>query len=127
MKYTDTTLQKGLLVKKAVVETIDTEPKTSKKAHVRKQINEEVFDLEDSVADNAKMISLLISVLSRIYNSLDETIKDNMSAEDRALVDMTFNKFSTIHTRADVQFAQEGPDMIDKLLNRQGAIGDILK
>lgn len=126
MKYENTTLQKGLLVKKAVVESVDETPKTSKKAHVRKKIHDEVFDLNDSVADNAKIISLTLTLLSRIYDVLPDDIKANLIDTDKQLIELAFGKFKTTITRGDVQFAKEGVGMINKILDRQNKVGEIV-
>ena len=65
--------------------------------------------------------------MERIYSIIPDSEKDNLSDEDRTLIEYTFNKFESIQTRADVQFATEGITTIDKLLNRQAKIGDIVK
>ena len=119
--------QEGMLAKKAVRKTYDTEESTDKKAFIREAIQKEVFDEQDAIADNAKMISLLTTVMSRLYDILPAADKDNLAANDRAVIEQVFTKFKTTETRADVQFAIEGPTLIDKLLNRQGAIGNIIK
>jgi len=127
VKYEIINKQKGMLVTKAVKAVMDDTPKTDKKYRVRKEINEKVFDLDDSVADNSKMISLLTTVLSRIYDVLPDTEKDNLNADDRAMIEYMFSKFKTTNTRADVQFATEGVSLIDKLLDRQADIGTIVQ
>ena len=119
--------QEGMLAKKAVRKTYDTEESTDKKAFIREAIQKEVFDEQDAIADNAKMISLLTTVMSRLYDILPAADKDNLAANDKAVIEQVFTKFKTTETRADVQFAIEGPTLIDKLLNRQGAIGNIIK
>lgn len=125
--YKQTTKINGALRSNAVTEVLDQEPKADKKSLSRLQIQEEVFDNSDSIADNAKMISLMMTLVSRIYNVLDDTQKDNLSTDDRNLIEYTFNKFSNTNTRADVQFASEGITLIDKLLDRQASIGNIVK
>jgi hypothetical protein len=123
-KYKETLIQKGNLIKKAVVEVPDTEPKVQKKYQYRKVITEEVFDLHDSVADNAKMISLMVSLFMRLYNANFD--KTQLADDDKAVIDYVFQKFEETKTRADVQFQKEGQAMIDKLLGRQGKIGEII-
>ena len=119
--------QEGMLAKKAVRKTYDTEESTDKKAFIREAIQKEVFDEQDAIADNAKMISLLTTVMSRMYDIIPAADKDNLDPNDRAVIEQVFTKFKTTETRADVQFAIEGPTLIDKLLNRQGTIGNIIK
>jgi len=99
----------------------------SKKGKMRKEINERVFDVEDSVADNAKMIFLLTSLLMRIYNALPEDVKNNLTTEDRSMVEYAFNKYTETTTRLDLQFQEEGVGIIDKLLNRQKEVANVIK
>ena len=99
----------------------------SKKGKMRKEINERIFDVEDSLADNAKMIFLLTSLLMRIYNALPEDIKGNLSGEDRNIVEYAFNKYTETTTRLDLQFQEEGIGIIDKLLNRQKEVANVIE
>ena len=129
MAYEEVIIRKGGLISKGIKKVPDAEtiPTRDKKIVARKEIEENVFDLEDSVADNAKMLSLLITVISRIYSALSDDTKDNLSDTDRDVIEYTFDKFANTETRADVQFAKEGPLMIDKLMSRQAEIGAIVK
>ena len=99
----------------------------AKKGKIRKEINEQVFDIEDSLADNAKMIFLLTSLLMRIYNALPDDIKGNLSDEDRQIVEYAFNKYTETTTRLDLQFQEEGIGIIDKLLNRQKEVANVIE
>lgn len=115
------------LFKKAYKEELN-EPDSSLKAKQRYKIEKQVFDTQDSVADNAKMISLMITLLSRFYDSFTDTQKNRIPQEDKALIEYLFSKFAETNTRADVQFSQEGGQtMVDKLLDRQAKIGEIVK
>jgi len=125
MKYVETKKHNGMLVEKAVKKVLDDEPKSDKKSLVRKAIQDEVFDAEDSIADNAKMISLLLTMISRMYDALPATTKNNIV--DKTTIDYVLTKFANVQTRADVQFAQEGSSLIDKLLDRQATIGHLVK
>jgi len=119
--------QEGMLAKKAVRKTYDSEESTDKKAFIREAVQKDVFDEQDSIADNAKMISLLTTVISRMYDIMPDADKDLLDPNDKAMIEYTFSKFKSVNTRADVQFATEGVTLIDKLLNRQGAIGTIVQ
>lgn len=116
---------KKSMFKKGVEEVLDA-PRTDRKALQRLEIQEQVFDNSDSIADNAKMISLLISVIRRMYEVMPEEQKALLVTEDRTMIEYTFEQFALIQTRADVQFATEGLALIDKLLGRQGQIGTIV-
>jgi len=119
--------QEGMLAKKAVRKTYDTEESTDKKAFIREAIQKDVFDEQDSIADNAKMISLLTTVMSRMYDIMPAADKNLLAPNDRTMIEYMFTQFKTVNTRADVQFATEGVTLIDKLLNRQGTIGTIVQ
>jgi len=97
------------------------------KAKARLLIQEQVFDIYDSIADNAKMISLILSLLWRIYEALPEESKVDLLPQDRYLIEYAFERFKNIQTRADVQFKREGVALIDKLLERQGKIGELVE
>lgn len=98
------------------------------KTKAREAIEREVFDDKDAIADNGKMISLMMTMMSRLYDVMDETNKSALDPADRALIEYTFEKFKLTDTRADVQFAEEGGiETVDKLLERQGRIGEIVK
>jgi hypothetical protein len=111
---------------KKVVKEEPSEMHLNKKTYARYIINEDVFDLHDSVADNAKAISLIFSLLRRIYENLPDDIKDNIPEEDRQIIEYAFEKHKSIKTRADVQFIEEGVKMIDKIFDRQKKIGEII-
>ena len=117
----------GIRYQKAIKEEINSLPSTDKKARVRYEIETEVFDLHDSVADNAKWLSLLTTLLSRMYGTFTDTQKNKLSTKDRALIEGVFTMFANTNTRGDVQFAQEGPAMIQKVMQRQAQIGEIVK
>ena len=99
---------------------------TDTKSKQRLEIQDQVFDNADSIADNAKMISLLISVVRRMYEIMPETQKADLDSDDRTMIEYTFSQFASTQTRADVQFAVEGLALIDKLLARQGQVGTIV-
>ena len=100
---------------------------SDKKARQRMQIERDVFDLRDSVADNAKFLSLLTSLVLRMYNIMPEEQKVLLDPNDRALTEYVFNTFLQTETRADVQIQEEGSAFIDKMLERQASIGKIIK
>ena len=121
-----TTKLKGAMLKPAVKE-VNSPDKTDTKSLKRLQIQNEVFDNSDAIADNAKMISLLLSTISKMYNTFTDTQKNKLSPEDKTLIEYTFDKFSTANTRADNQLQKEGTELVDKLIQRQETIGNILK
>jgi hypothetical protein len=98
-----------------------------KKAKMRKSVNDLVFDAYDSIADNAKMISLLFALLSRIYESLPDNVKSQIADDEREIIEYAFNRYHAIQTRADVEFEVNGIELINKLMDRQAKIGKLYK
>jgi len=118
---------KPFMFKKVIKEIPDEKPYSHKKYQLRYKINKEVFDLHDSVADNAKMISLIFALLTRIWEAIPNDIKDKMDKETREMVEYAFQKYHSIQTRADVEFLINGKELIDKLMDRQDKIGKLFK
>ena len=117
----------GALRSKVVVEVNDNKPKRDKKTLARYDIEQNVFDKHDAIADNAKMISLILTVVSRIYDVLPDSEKDNIDSNERALIEYALDKFKITDTRADKLFATEGTALVDKLMDRQADIANILE
>jgi len=119
---------KPFMFKRVIKEIPDEKPYGHKKYQLRYRVNEEVFDLHDSVADNAKMISLIFALLSRIWEeAIPNEIKDKMDKETREMIEYAFSKYHSIQTRADVEFLINGKELIDKLMDRQDKIGKLFK
>jgi len=127
MGYEKVYKREGLRVRAYYKEKVDEALKTDKKAQARYLIENEVFDIRDSVADNAKMISLLVSFIERIWSITPDDQKDNLSDEDREAIEYVIGKFKETITWADIQWQQEGIGFADRLLERQGKIGEIIK
>ena len=112
------------LFKKVVVE----EPSFFKgrKAQARYNIHHQVFDLYDSVADNAKLISLLFRIITELWNALPSDVKSNISSEKQELIEYVVNLASSTKTRLDKQMSIEGTNVIDRLFSRQQAIANLI-
>jgi len=119
IKYNDKIVTNGALMTKGVEITSENVVKTGKKYRMRKRINEEVFDIDDSVADNAKMISLMMTMMRKIYDIIDTSA---LSTSDKALMDYAFNKHKSTETLADKIYSAEGDSLVDKLIDRQSQI-----
>jgi len=113
------------LFKKGVEEILDNDSSTEKSLS-RLKIQNDVFDTSDSIADCAKWLSLMTTMMSRLYEQTPEVQKAALSVEDRAFIEYAFSKFATTTTRADNQFAFEGNILIDRIMDRQSKIGSIL-
>ena len=118
----------GLRVRKAYVEDLNKEPQTGSKAKARYEIQEQVYEaLADSVADNAKMISLVFAMGSAIYSVLTDSMKNNLDDATRDKIEYAIDKYHSVETWGDIQLATEGNEAINKLLDRQAKIGSIIK
>ena len=89
----------------------------------RKKINESVFDEADSIADNAKMISLIFSLVGVIWENMD---KSNVDPKIVDTVHTVISKFRSVETWADYLFETEGLEVIDRLIDRQKDVARIL-
>ncbi len=114
------------LFERGVVEVVDKTPKKDKKSLNRLDIQENVFDNPDAIADNSKMISLIMSMLMRMWAVMPDEQKELMSEQDKAMLDQTFAMFDDTITSADVAFSEEGMELVNRLLTRQGDIASIL-
>lgn len=89
--------------------------------------DKEVRNLEDSVADIAKEIMLLTSFVDTIYSVLTDEQKSNIPDEKRQILEYGIASFKKTTTRADLQFSSEGIKLIDKLMEREGKIAQIIE
>jgi len=124
-EYKETLRQKGMLFTKEVKEVPAEKTLSVKKGLARKAVTEQVFDYGDAIADNAKMISLLMSTVKRIYEALPDDTKDNIA--DKEMIESMINIFDNTQTLADVQYAKEGDEMVKRIFNRQAQVGNIVK
>jgi len=98
-----------------------------KKAQVRYNIHHQVFDLYDSVADNAKLISLLFKIVVELWNTLPSDAKSNINTEKRELIEYVVNLVNNTETRLDKQMSIEGTNVINRLFSRQQTIANLIK
>jgi len=127
VKYVETIKTDGLRVQKAYKEVVQDEPQTDKKAKVRYEIENNIFDIRDSVADNAKMISLLFSMVYRMYEAMPEEYKQNLSEQDRQMIEFAINEFKNVQTWGDLKIQKEGTNAIISLMQRQNKVGQVIQ
>jgi len=121
-------VKKGPLVSTKYVETIDETPKSDKKIKAQYAIEKEVYSaLADSVADNAKLVSLVFAMGSAMYNALPDSTKNNIDASTKDKIEYAIKKYESIETWGDLQLKAEGTEAIDRLIDRQAKIGEIVK
>jgi len=102
-------------------------PTYIKKLIAAREIEHHVRNTDDTIADLAKMNSLLFSMVSGIYGTLSVTQKNKIPAAERAVIDYATTTFATIQTRADRQLIAEGTALIDKLFSREEEIANIVE
>ncbi len=118
-----TMIKKGALRSPAMIDKPENKILSLEKGFKRKKINEEIFDLEDSVADNAKMISLLMMVVSDIYGVLNEDQKQNI--KNKEIIEEVIENFSGLF-KERVNENNTALGIIDKLSTRQKEINKII-
>ena len=100
---------------------------TSKKKNIiRHDVDVNIRDVNDTVADLAKMNALLMAMASGIYGTLSSTAKDKIDPTKRAIIEYAISEWDNSNTRADRQLATEGTTLIDKLFSREVKIADIV-
>jgi len=85
-----------------------------------------VRDVNDSIADVAKMVSLSFSIISELWDLVPDADKENIDGAKKDVIDYSVTKFKEIQTRADRQLSKEGTNLVDKLFNREVAIADVI-
>lgn len=88
--------------------------------------DKEIRNGDDTLADLAKMNSLLFSMIGSIYGTLTPTALGKIPAPEKAIIDYALKRFATVQTRGDRQLATEGTALIDKLFDREVAIADMV-
>jgi len=126
MSYVKKVIGNGALKQTVWVDEVTGEQVVQPKAIARNSVAELGIDPLDMIADAAKMNSLILSMLSRIYASLTEEQKTTFTPEEKALTEFTLVKFSETDTWADIQLKEEGSMMIERLLDRQAEIAIVV-
>jgi uncharacterized protein YeeX (DUF496 family) len=123
-KYKKTVIVEGALRTSAIKEIPTEHILDRKKGAKRKEINEEIFDIDDSVADNSKMISLLLSILNNIYSALPADAKANI--QDKEVIESVLSEFNS-KANFSTKLSTEGAELAQKLFDRQEQISTIVK
>ena len=98
----------------------------NQKKIIKSVVNSEVRSVEDSIADLAKMNSLLFSCISAMYGTMSDSAKGKIDEETKTIIDYSVEKFANTQTRADRQLMKEGTGLVDKLFDRETQIADII-
>jgi len=113
-------------VKRPVVTEPLVTPKLDRDKLIAYERDLTVRDLEGSVADIAKMVSLSFSAISALWSITSDEAKDELPSEVKKTIEYATSKFNAIQTRADRQLKVENTKFIDKLYEREVAIADIV-
>ncbi len=124
MNYIEKVRKNNLLVKKYYEQVLD-RISNPRKGKVRKEIREKIFDLEDAIADNNKLIMLAMTILLKFYFASFD--KNDLSKEDVEIIETWAKTMAKRETRFNEQFQEEGEKLINKLFNRQEEIAEIIK
>ncbi len=119
-----TTYEGKKIKRKKIVEKPAEQRLDVSKGTIRKKINEEVFDLADSVADNSKMIILLSYILKELYETLDEEQKEKLN--NRFFIEKVLKIFDPENI-IDIKLTIEGDAFMERLAERQSKIAEIIK
>ena len=95
-----------------------------RKGKIRKEIEKQVSDRDDLIADLFKLSFLTISALKHIYEVVD---KDKIEPEVKELLDYSFNKYTNTKTILDLYLGSGDTSFIDRILERQEKITNIVK
>ena len=87
--------------------------------------NSHVRSLEKTVSDQAKMISLLMSMSTIIYESQPYEVKSSIPAQKKAIVETAIRAFDNVVTRADQSLQTDGMLFIHGLMHREHNINEI--
>ena len=97
------------------------------KGKIRKEISSKVADRDDLIADAFKLNFLIISAIKYIWYALPDDVKDNIPEEPRKLLEDSFKKYENTETIMDLYLANGDTSFIDRILERQNAITEIVK
>jgi len=127
LEYTTIT-QDTVLVKASVRPVIDgfVYPKPFLNRLIAYKRDTSVRNAETTIADLAKMNSLLFSMVGMMYKTFTTTDKNKIPPQDRGIIEYALASFKNKETRADRQLLVEGTKLIDRLFKREVEIADII-
>ena len=117
----------GALISKAIIPVLDTRPQRGKKITARKKISEQVFGLDDSVADNAKLIAVLTNCVSEMYRVMPSGTKAKLSNEAKEILEVISENYDFSKTIVGKKASKQGfVETIKALFGRQEKIAEIV-
>jgi len=135
MKLKEIVVREGMLSTKKFVEEPEIRPNNIK-MHIRKDIRENVYDTEDAIADafkislaNMSMIYRLFLLVQKLYvaDSNENGFHEIIPADLETAIEGIMNHYKDSKTIFDLKVEKEGLAFIDKLINRQSKIAEIIE
>jgi len=135
MKLEKITTRDGMLVKTKFKEQTE-ELLATPKTYIRKDIREEVYDIEDAIADGFKLSLANMSMIYRLFLLIVKLYKDlNKEDELRAVIsedlensiNEIMNYYKDTKTILDLKIKEEGLAFMKRILDRQNKIATIIE
>ena len=135
MRLEEKIIREGLLVKKSFLEVPEERPHDAK-MEIRKDIRDEVYDIEDAIADGFKLSLANTSMVYKLFLLITNHMKNNnMTDELRKVIPeelenginevMAYYEKST--TLLDLKIKEEGFDFMKRIVDRQSEIAKIVE
>jgi len=134
MKLKKIVKRNGMLVKTKFVEEPE-ELLAVPKTYIRKDIKEEVYDVEDAIADgfklslaNMSMIYRLFLLTVQLYKDLDkeDELRTVIPEDLETAINEIMDYYKNTKTILDLKIEEEGLMFIKRVLDRQSKIADII-
>jgi len=135
MKLKKITERNGMLAKIKFVEQPEV-LKATTKTYIRRDIREEVYDVEDAIADSFKLSLANMSMVYRLFLLIVQLYKDlNKEDELRKVISENLENaingimdyYKNTKTILDLKIEEEGLAFMKRILNRQNKIVDIIE
>ena len=135
MRLEEKIIREGLLVKKSFLEVPEERPHDTK-MEIRKEIRDDVYDIEDAIADGFKLSLANTSMIYKLFTLITNHMKNNnMEDELRKVIPeelenginevMAYYEKST--TLLDLKIKEEGFDFMKRIVDRQSEIAKIIE
>jgi len=134
MRLEEKVTRDGLLVKKSFEEVNEERPFDAK-MQIRKDIRDEIYDMEDAIADGFKLSLANTSMIYRLFTLIVNVMKANkMEDELRKVipedlenaVNETMAYYEKTQTILDLKIKEEGFDFMNRIVDRQAEIAKII-
>jgi len=134
MRLKEIVEREGLLVKRKFKEEPEVRPYDTKMV-IRRDVRDEVYDIEDAIADGFKLSLANMSMIYRLFLLTVQLYKDlNKETELRKVipeelensVNEIMDYYKNSETILDLKIKEEGLDFMKRIINRQKKIAEIV-